>query len=79
MGSRAWRGAHLEAGGWSGARRSRGAGEGVVVAGSRGRVPRRLLPAGRAERDRASCRLGCRRRTDRVGEWERGPKPSPRK
>lgn len=28
---------------------------------------------------RASCRRGCRLQTDRVGEWERGPKPSPRK
>lgn len=70
--SRARRGAHLDAGGRSGARAWAGR-------GPRGRVPGRLVPAGRAERapDELPARLPAAHGL--CGRWERGPNPSPRK
>ena len=76
MGSQARRGAHLEAGGESGARCSRaGAVRWAAGAASLGGSYQRAGPS----RGRASSRPVCRRHTDCVGEWERGPNPSPRK
>lgn len=74
--SRTRQGAHLEAGDRSGRGVRRGGGEGrkagpASLGGS-------YLRAGR-RRGRASCRRRCRLQPDREGDWERGPKPSPRK